>query len=92
MSPLRPPSVRHFPSPIPDKDPAQAKFYGSTQWKKLRTIVRHRDPICKMCHKKPTTQVHHEDGRWQNNALENLQGVCTQCHDSYSGRQHQAKR
>lgn len=74
------------------KDPRQAQFYGSVQWKTLRRIVKARDPICKICDRNPTQEADHIDDDWGNNALENLQGVCTLCHNSKSGKQHYWKR
>lgn len=71
------------------KDPAQAQFYGSVQWKTLRRIVKARDPICKICNRNPTTEADHIDDNWENNDLDtNLQGVCSTCHNTKSGRQH----
>jgi hypothetical protein len=74
------------------KDPAQAKFYGSVQWKAIRTLVRRRDPICKQCHRAPTQQAHHKDNDWRNNQLANLEGVCGTCHRKHSGAEHHKKR
>lgn len=74
------------------KDPAQAKFYGSAQWKKIRAIVKRRDPICKMCNRAPTTTVHHKDNNWRNNEPSNHEGACDPCHRAHSGAQHYKKR
>lgn len=74
------------------KDPKQQQFYGSTRWKATRSIIRKRDPICKMCHRRPTTQVHHKDNDWQNNDPSNLEGVCKWCHLEHSGREQRKKQ
>lgn len=75
------------------KDPRQAQFYGSTRWKKLRAMVKARDPICKICRRKPTQEADHIDDNWENNDYDNnLQGVCSDCHATKSGRQHYWRR
>ncbi len=74
------------------KDPTQAKFYGSSQWQKLRAIVKRQQPICGMCKRAPSTSVHHKDGDWKNCTMENLEGVCKPCHARHSGTEHRMKR
>lgn len=74
------------------KDSAQAKFYGSTQWKAIRKAVKARDPICKMCHRRPSTTAHHKDNDWTNNDPSNHEGACTECHNKHSGAEHWKKR
>jgi 5-methylcytosine-specific restriction endonuclease McrA len=80
---------------LPDsrhRDPEQARFYGSTTWKLIRLRVRREEPTCRTCGTRPTTEVHHVDGDWRNNSRSNLEGICTPCHRSTSGRDHHAKR
>lgn len=43
--------------------------------------VTARDPICRGCHQKPTTQRHHIDGRDVPETIHNVCGVCDGCHD-----------
>ena len=74
------------------KDPEQARFYGSARWQAIRRMIRERDPICTVCQRRASTQVHHLDGRWDNNDPANLAGICGPCHASESGRQHRGKR
>jgi 5-methylcytosine-specific restriction enzyme A len=74
------------------KNPDQQRFYGSTRWKALRTLVKKQEPICRMCRRKPTKVADHIDGDWRNNARENLRGLCTDCNAEHTARQHQAKR
>lgn len=74
------------------KDKAQAKFYGSTQWKAIRAGVKRNQPICGMCHRAPTTTAHHRDNDWRNNDPSNHQGACDPCHRKHSGREHFKKR
>jgi 5-methylcytosine-specific restriction enzyme A len=82
----------HAPPDSRRKDPAQARFYGSKAWKRLREYVRREEPTCAMCKERPSTQVHHRDGDWRNNDRRNLEAVCDPCHRSHSGRDHHAKR
>lgn len=58
----------------------QKKFYKSARWKKLRSIVLNRDPICKLCNNAYSEQVDHINEDWTNNHMKNLQGVCASCH------------
>lgn len=74
------------------KDPEQRKFYNSTQWKKLRAIVRYREPFCRICKENPSTNVDHIDGDWRNNGFDNLRALCTGCEKAHTGRQHQSKQ
>lgn len=43
---------------------------------------------CECCGKTGPTDVHHRDGNWQNNSLENLERLCRSCHI----RAHQSER
>jgi len=36
--------------------------------------------ICEICKEKPSEHIHHKDENHKNNAVENLQHVCTLCH------------
>lgn len=36
---------------------------------------------CEECGSKRNVDVHHIDGNWRNNALENLQRLCRRCHN-----------
>lgn len=68
---------------------AAKQGYGR-QHQRLRLLVLHRDPICKMCGVRPSTVLDHivpvkEHGpRWD---VTNLQGVCVNCHNQKSGRE-----
>lgn len=74
------------------KDPEQARFYGSSRWQSIRSLIRHRDPLCVMCSREPSKIVDHIDGDWRNNDPSNLRGLCAACNASHTGRQHQGKR
>jgi 5-methylcytosine-specific restriction endonuclease McrA len=73
------------------KDTAQAQFYGSTGWKRLREYVRGQEPVCQLCGRRPSTNVDHIDGDWRNNSRANLRALCTPCERSHTARQHGAK-
>ena len=58
---------------------------NSAEWKRLREIVLVRDAYtCQACKRvavrKGEAHVDHKDGRHDNNALENLQVLCRECH------------
>lgn len=68
-----------------DRPPPEQRGYGPT-WRRLRKLILHRDPVCKVCGVAPSTAVDHvrplaEAG---DNAMENLQGICGPCHDRKS--------
>lgn len=77
---------------VREKDPAQARFYGSTRWKVLRALVRKQEPICVLCRMAPSRVVDHVDGNWQHNERANLRALCYTCNDSHTGRQHRRKQ
>lgn len=53
------------------------------RWMRMRKVVLIEEPVCKICGKRPSTQVDHknpiEDGG--TDERENLQGICNDCHD-----------
>jgi 5-methylcytosine-specific restriction enzyme A len=73
-------------------DPNQRRFYSSARWRQLAELVRRQQPICTVCERAPSTQAHHRDGDWRNNAADNLAGICAPCHARESGRAHREKR
>lgn len=48
--------------------------------RKVYQHVTGRDPICRACHQKPTTERHHIRGRKFTTA-EDVCGLCDDCHD-----------
>jgi 5-methylcytosine-specific restriction endonuclease McrA len=55
-------------------------------WEKRRRYVLQRDPVCKVCNNALSVEVDHivnnDDHRY-----ENLQGICTRCHDEKTQRE-----
>lgn len=73
-----------------DKD--EQAFYNSTPWRKVRAMKLRQDPLCEECGKqgriKEAALVHHlqeiKDGG-ERLAFDNLQSVCTACHNKLHG-------
>lgn len=72
--------------------PERHKFYGTTQWRKLRDYVKRRNPLCAEClNNGIITQgviVDHiipiEDGGEMMD-IKNLQVLCAACHNKKHG-------
>ena len=62
--------------------------YG-VSWQRLRKMVLAREPLCRRCNQKgilkPAYMVHHIDGNSSNNFIENLEPLCTPCHNRVHG-------
>tara|TARA_R100000654_G_scaffold75059_1_gene111076 strand:- start:50 stop:376 length:327 start_codon:yes stop_codon:yes gene_type:complete len=74
-------------------DKSNASFYNSRQWRKLRLMILQRDPVCKECEKKnifvSSVVVDHILSIRLGGAKlspDNLQGLCTTCHNRKSAR------
>lgn len=50
-----------------------------SNWEKLRRFVLQRDPVCKLCDQRLSTEVDHIE-RGDDHNVDNLQGVCSPCH------------
>jgi 5-methylcytosine-specific restriction enzyme A len=59
-------------------------------WDRRRRTVLARDPICK-CGNALSTEVHHI-GDPHDHSLDELEGICAQCHREETQRQAQAAR
>ena len=55
-------------------------------WPIRVAFILDRDPTCRICHTAPSTEVDHIQ-HGDNHQLTNLQGVCTRCHATKSGRE-----
>lgn len=69
------------------------KFYHSREWKRVRGLQLHRQPLCKEC-LQPATIVDHiveiKDGGAKL-SLSNLQSLCTGCHNTKTLKQKQIR-
>lgn len=66
--------------------PAQieyARYLKSEAWRRLRCqVIRRSGGVCERCRKWPVVNVHHLTyARLGSEALEDLQGVCSKCHE-----------
>jgi len=70
------------------RDPKVRKFYGSSQWQKLRNMQLDREPLCEHCKEKGITREATEVDHiipikvdWgKRTKLDNLQSLCHSCH------------
>jgi 5-methylcytosine-specific restriction enzyme A len=69
-------------------------WYGRVHWKRLRTLVLARDPICVICNRAPATDADHiipHKGDWflfcGGVNMQNLQGLCATCHSEKTARE-----
>jgi len=71
-------------SPIRPPDHLNKAFYNSKEWKLARAAYIRLHPICEICHRKPTREVHHKISIRERPDLKldpsNFQGTCTPCH------------
>ena len=64
--------------------------YNTTQWRKLRMIILNDEPMCRECKRKAASVIDHikpirlGGDFW---SMENLQPLCTGCHNSKSGKE-----
>jgi len=64
-----------------DRGSSAQRGYGA-RWQRLRPIIIARDPVCKACGRKPSTEVDHikPKAAGGTDEMENLQGLCKPCH------------
>jgi 5-methylcytosine-specific restriction protein A len=67
---------------------ATQRGYGAS-WRAIRAEVIVRDPICRICHRNPSTDADHvvPRSRGGTDDLTNLQGTCHGCHSSKTARE-----
>ena len=63
-------------------------------WAAKRRRILARDPVCRICRKRPATEVDHRVSRAQGggDSESNLRGVCRRCHAIRTQRQSAAAR
>jgi 5-methylcytosine-specific restriction protein A len=74
------------------RDYADAKYYHSAVWQRLRKMKLAADPLCEDClalnKTVPASHVDHTIARKQGgkDSLSNLRSMCVSCHSSKSAR------
>lgn len=63
-------------------------------WAAKRARVLKRDPVCRVCRRRPATEVDHKVSRAQggDDSETNLRGICRRCHSIRTQRQSVAAR
>src|SRR5574343_79350 len=46
----------------------------------LRNYIKELKPVCEICKKASTQEIHHKDQNHHNNTVSNLIAVCKKCH------------
>jgi len=74
-------------------DKSNSYIYKSSQWKKLRQMILHSQPICQHCERKNKyitantidhiTPINKGGAVW---SMDNLQALCSSCHNSKSAK------
>lgn len=89
------PNCPHLqPCPEHPKEP----FKGSDRrarlpknWNQIRAKILRRDPICRVCNTARSTEVDHVQ-HGDDHSPQNLQGICSDCHKTKTGREANAAR
>ena len=53
-----------------------------TTARKINELILHKEE-CELCGSRINLDIHHIDGNWQNNNLDNLMCLCRSCHTKY---------
>ena len=53
-----------------------------TTARKINELILHKE-VCELCGSDTNLDIHHIDGNWQNNNLDNLMCLCRSCHTRY---------
>ena len=53
-----------------------------TTARKINELILHKE-VCELCGNDTNLDIHHIDGNWQNNNLDNLMCLCRSCHTKY---------
>lgn len=53
-----------------------------TTARKINELILHKE-VCELCGSDSNLDIHHIDGNWQNNNLDNLMCLCRSCHTKY---------
>lgn len=55
---------------------------------KNRSILFRKYPLCELCKKKPTVEIHHRDETKTNHKINNLMALCKHCHRKIHGKHY----
>lgn len=71
-------------------------FYDTEQWRRLRIVILHRNPICQRCQIKAAEVVHHIKPAREypelRFATENLEALCHKCHNKETTKEVAARK
>jgi hypothetical protein len=59
-----------------------AEYPNHYLMKQRRLVLLKKYPLCRICHKKPSIEIHHKDGDKSNHAWKNLLPSCHKCNSS----------
>lgn len=95
--PQLPPVFRPYPKPKPTYDAhrpnSYRRGYGGKRWQQIRLACLQRDPLCVECKRKgrlvPSTDADHVTPKRNGGTddLDNLMGLCHQCHSRKTARE-----
>ena len=60
----------------------QSYSNAHTTARKINELILHKE-VCELCGSDTNLDIHHIDGNWQNNTLDNLMCLCRSCHTRY---------
>ncbi|MCI7208126.1 MAG: DNA (cytosine-5-)-methyltransferase [Clostridium sp.] len=60
----------------------QSYSNAHTTARKINELILHKE-LCELCGSDTNLDIHHIDGNWQNNNLDNLMCLCRSCHTKY---------
>ena len=60
----------------------QSYSNAHTTARKINELILHKE-VCELCGNDTNLDIHHIDGNWQNNNLDNLMCLCRSCHTKY---------
>ena len=60
----------------------QSYSNAHTTARKINELILHKE-VCELCGSDKNLDIHHIDGNWKNNHLDNLMCLCRSCHTKY---------
>ena len=68
----------------------QSYSNAHTTARKINELILHKE-VCELCGSDNNLDIHHIDGDWQNNNLDNLMCLCRSCHTKYERNKNKLK-